>query len=351
MSTDADLIWVAATVDDGAADSLATTLGARGLTLDDVVHLKVWAPTTADGTAAVERLLGAFQDPAHRPSVSVIPSHLQPGTACEITAIALRGVRPRSVYEPHQGENEFPSASVAGDFLSIATLGADPAQSGDPSPEAQAEACFERLHAILQQVGARPDGVGHMFVWYRDHAVREVVNGPFLKLFPTPGDRPARHSLVRALDEGVALQIEAMGSITARRNSYTVSGVWHGGIQGVPNSLPFGTKTGSVLFSAGTYGRNPDTDEIPDDLEGQQAFAVVHSRSLLEAAGMPVTSVRHVYVWLRDLGPADRIRAELVHDLLDGADDVPIQFIESPLPGTNQIQIELVAVDATPGGQ
>jgi 2-iminobutanoate/2-iminopropanoate deaminase len=324
---------------------LQVALAERDLQLSDVVHLKLWVPVGADASMVLESWLEVFPDANRRPSVSVIASDLASSIAMDVTAIASRAGNRRSVYEPGQDERAFPAAAVSGDLLSVGLLsGAVPNAPLPESAEDQAQGAFARLRWILQEVGARPDGVGHMFVWYRDHAVREVVNRPFLEMFPVPGDRPARHSLVRDLPAGVALQIEVIGSVSSRRCCYTLSGVWHGGIEGVPNSLPLGTRLGEILYSAGTYGRDPDTGEIPDDLVGQQGSAIEHSLSLLHGAGMSSSAIRHVYVWLRDLSIANDVEVAVRRVLLGGSHSVPVQPIQSVLPGTNLIQIELVAV-------
>jgi 2-iminobutanoate/2-iminopropanoate deaminase len=345
--------WVAASAASVTGDAspsgiadLQLALHEKQLTLDDVVHLRLWTGSTASRSDVLLPWLEAFSERISRPTVSILPSDLRSGIELDITAIASRDASRRSIYEPGQADNEWPVAVVCGDLLTIGALGA--AVRGEPvseDPAIQAAAAFERLKGILVEAGARPSSLAHLFVWYRDHEFRQVVNGPFLEMFPTQGDRPSRHSLVRELPPNVALEIEVIGNTSGRRCSYTLSGVWHGGIGGEPNSLPFGTRVGRYLFSAGTYGRDPTTDEIPDDLEGQTAFAIEHSHSLLHAAGMDALSIRHVYVWVRDLDLIGDLEHVLRRDLLKSLDHIPLQLVQSQLPGTNQVQIEFVAVD------
>ena len=350
-------IWVAATAAPNSAGvaEIADALTTVGLASTDLVHVKVWVPAQVERTSVISKWLEAFPDPHRRPSLSLIAT--QGAHNVGVTGIAVaegdfRNVYAESVRSSREVVDRFPDAAACGDFFSVGALGGTDGQT-DPNddPQLQADEAFARLGALLDALGVRSDGVGHMFVWYRDHDVREIVNAPCLSMFPTPGDRPARHSLVRPLPNGQALQIEAMGSRSQRRCSYTISGTFHGGIGGVPNSLPFGVKCGEVLYSAGTYGRDPISGVIPDSLEEQAPSAVEHSLSLLDGAGMDASCVRHAYIWLRDR-PNDHQVEELVRkELLNSSPDVPLQVVYSPLPGNNQVQIELVAVRDKRGGQ
>ena len=330
---------------DSAISALQQALASEQLELSDVAALRLWVSADANRDEVLKPWLQSFPDASTRPTVTVLRSTLKSGSSLEITAIATRGDAHRSVYEPEQVNTDWPVAVVRGDMLMVGALSAGANISEADTPQQQADAAFQRLGWILSEVGARPDGVAHMFVWYQDHEFRQVVNGPFLEMFPTPGDRPARHSLVRSLASHVAIEIEVIASISARRSCYTISGVWHGGIGGDLNSLPFGTRVGRYLFSAGTYGRDTSTGEIPDDLASQTAFAIEHSHSLLHAAGMDEQSIEHAYVWVRDVDDIGDLEAVLRRDLLGARPNVPLQVVQSPLPGTNLIQIELVAAN------
>jgi 2-iminobutanoate/2-iminopropanoate deaminase len=336
----APLRWLTVTLPDdlaGAVNGLRSALGAVGLEPADVVHLKLWTPSVVTASELPAEWLTLFPDQQRRPCLSLIPS--DPGELV-ITVAAHRGSEVRSWYEPGQTEREFPGAASAGDYLFVAALVPRKAQ-GDA--RAQSEELFGRLRAILDLAGASPNGLGHLFVWYQDHSVRDVINDPYLALFETPGDRPARHSVVRELPPGTALMIEAAGSVRGVRSCYTVGGLWHGGIGGVPNSLPFGTRCGELLFSAGTYGRDPADGDIPDSLADQSRWALHYCREFLRVAGMTARDVGQVYVWVRHAADADKARAMVEEVFGTTGSATSIQVIRADLPGTNQIQVELVA--------
>jgi 2-iminobutanoate/2-iminopropanoate deaminase len=341
------LRWLTVTVpDDGTSDlqagvpALNQALTAAGLVSSDVVHLKLWVGQSVDEDKVAATWTRIFPAREHRPSLSLVRSRLADGAGMMITVAALPGAVVRSSYEPDQSEDSFARASVAGDHLFVAAL--KPACS-DAGAQAQAQEVFDRLDGLLRAVGTGPAGLGHMFVWYSDHSVRDVINEPFVRMFGTPGDRPCRHSVVRELPPGVALMIEAAGSVSAVRSCYTIGGLWHGGIGGVPNSLPFGTRCGELLFSAGTYGRDPANGEIPDGFADQAKWALHYSHEFLRVAGMTAANVGQVFVWVRDAEDAAQARKAVESGLAADGSTTSIQVIEAALPGTNRIQIELVA--------
>lgn len=345
---EASVVWLTVTVD--AGEGVAQVRGAlegQGLALVDVADMKFWVPESVDREQLLAAWLAEFPDRAHRPAVSVIAAELSAPIVLEVSVVAVGDFETLSYYQPEQGDAEFPACAVKGDQFFVAALAGRDLESDrlDDDPSAQAVAVFQRLGAILAQAGTSPRGLAHLFVWYRDHAMRDVVNPPFVEMFPEVGDRPARHSLVRALPDGEALQIEAMGSVSAARYCYTLGGTFHGGIGGQPNSLPFGVKAGATLYSAGTYGRDPVGGEIPDAYDEQLPFAAYYTKELLAAAGMALDSVRHVYAWVRPGSDTQSVLSEVQDVLFDGKAGVPIHVLTAALPGTNQIQLEIVATD------
>ncbi len=288
------LEWLSVLVDTepggGASSGTAeveAALGARGLGLGNVAHLKLWIPDLAASDSILQSWLAAFPDKNRRPTVSVLASTLPEGRAIEVSVVATTGSSHRSLYETEASADGFPSAVVRGDFFVTSTLsGVDPVThevAGDAA--AQAKQAFHRLKTLIEAAGGSAAGIAHMFVWYRDHSERETINEPYLEMFPLPADRPCRHSVVRSLPDGEAMHIEAMGSVTSRRSTYALNGVWHAGIGGVPNSLPFGAKAGPYLFTGGTYGRNLETDDIDLDLKSQLKYSIIHTKSFLVATG------------------------------------------------------------------
>ena len=92
-------------------------------------------------------------------------------------------------------------------------MGADPATGQIPeSLEQQAENCFINLEAALAKAGARPSDVAKMTVFIKSNNNRQIVNPPWLKMFPDERSRPARHqTVVETLNFDI--QIEAIAIV------------------------------------------------------------------------------------------------------------------------------------------
>jgi 2-iminobutanoate/2-iminopropanoate deaminase len=55
-----------------------------------------------------------------------------------------------------------------------------------------------------------------MTVYLKDNSAREHVNSEWLKCFPDPHDRPARHTLIYDLQGGMLLQLEVVAIVSDR---------------------------------------------------------------------------------------------------------------------------------------
>jgi 2-iminobutanoate/2-iminopropanoate deaminase len=72
------------------------------------------------------------------------------------------------------------------------------------------------VRAVLAGGGARLEDVVRMTVYLKDNSAREHVNAEWLKCFPDPHDRPARHTLIYDLQGGMLLQLEVIAIISNR---------------------------------------------------------------------------------------------------------------------------------------
>jgi len=105
-------------------------------------------------------------------------------------------------------------ARVGNALYSSGIPGIDPT-TGKLAPDAasQARFAFEHVRALLAGGGARLEDVVRMTVYLKDNSAREHVNAEWLKCFPDPHDRPARHTLVYDLQSGMLLQLEVIAIV------------------------------------------------------------------------------------------------------------------------------------------
>ncbi|MEZ2298567.1 RidA family protein [Variovorax sp. RCC_210] len=111
-----------------------------------------------------------------------------------------------------------PAGARVGNILySSGIMGKDP-QTDQLPPDAasQARFAFQNLHTLLANGGATLSDVVRITAYVKDNAQREALNAEWLRCFPHPEDRPARHTQVADLPGGMLLQIEAVAVIRER---------------------------------------------------------------------------------------------------------------------------------------
>ena len=96
------------------------------------------------------------------------------------------------------GQNPVPAGSVIGNLLMTgAIFGSDPATgkvAADPDDECRF--MFDNAARILDAAGGSFADVLKMTFFLRPEASRELVNEHWVRAFPDPASRPARHVIV-----------------------------------------------------------------------------------------------------------------------------------------------------------
>lgn len=120
----------------------------------------------------------------------------------------------RSIEVEGLGHNgiPIPSASRIGRVLATGGVRGVDSETGilPEAAEDQAANMFANLQRIVEAGGGKVSDILKLTVWISGPDVRAAVNGPWLKLFPDPASRPARHILVHELPGGMLVQCEAL---------------------------------------------------------------------------------------------------------------------------------------------
>jgi 2-iminobutanoate/2-iminopropanoate deaminase len=120
--------------------------------------------------------------------------------------------KPRSIEIPGvtHGNAPIPAGARVGNMIfSSGIMGRDPATDTLPADGvAQARFAFGNMQEFLRQAGATLSDVGHMKVYIKDERLRAAVNAEWVKCFPDPHDRPARHTVLHDLQGGMLVQLE-----------------------------------------------------------------------------------------------------------------------------------------------
>lgn len=129
--------------------------------------------------------------------------------------------RPRSIEVEGvtHGAAPIPMGARVGNMIfSSGLMGKDPATDTLPADaESQARFAFQAMRALLKNGGAAIEDVARVTVFIKDNTVRDAINAEWLKCFPDPHDRPARHTLVYDLQGGMLLQLEIVAVIARDR--------------------------------------------------------------------------------------------------------------------------------------
>jgi enamine deaminase RidA (YjgF/YER057c/UK114 family) len=106
--------------------------------------------------------------------------------------------------------NPIPNACRIGNLLMTGViLGRDPKTGAMPaSIEEQCANMFGHVKAIAEAGGGTTDDIIRMTVWLQDRSQRAPVNAEWVKMFPDPQSRPARHSLQMNMENGALVQCD-----------------------------------------------------------------------------------------------------------------------------------------------
>ena len=117
------------------------------------------------------------------------------------------------------GEQPIPAASLVGNVMITGGVhGIDP-DTGvmAEGAEAQARFTFIQLGRILAAAGASFDDVVRMTFYVKSPEARAAINPEWIKAFPDPESRPARHTLTyEHLPNKAVLQCDCTAVITAK---------------------------------------------------------------------------------------------------------------------------------------
>lgn len=107
-------------------------------------------------------------------------------------------------------QNPIPTAVKIGNMVyTSAIIGSDPEKGELPeNVEEEVANLFHYMREIMELAGGTTDNIAHISVSLTDREYKKIVNVEWLKMFPDENNRPARHSTVQELREGLRVQIE-----------------------------------------------------------------------------------------------------------------------------------------------
>lgn len=124
----------------------------------------------------------------------------------------------------------------------------------------------------------------------------------------------------------------------SRRQCYEIPGVNHGGAP-----IPMAARVGSSFQTSAIMGKDPATNELPDEGSAQVEFVFSNLKALLDVAGVDLDQLTFVEVLLADndlRGEVNRYWTQWYPD----ADDRPARHTTvRELPGGMVVQLRVQA--------
>jgi 2-iminobutanoate/2-iminopropanoate deaminase len=182
--------------------------------------------------------------------------------------------------------DSFFSASIPGRSPTTGTLGS--------SAEEQFALAFRNMKSLVEQAGLKTDDIAHVTVFIADASSRQLINKPWLEIFPDEHNRPARKTTTYPLPQGVVVQLQALAVAGGGRRPLEIPGLSH------RDPLPMGAKAGNRVYSSVIGGQDPQTNKQVAGTEQQMNQAFENMRALVEQAGGSANDIGLVWVFLRD---------------------------------------------------
>jgi 2-iminobutanoate/2-iminopropanoate deaminase len=114
----------------------------------------------------------------------------------------------------HHGGAPIPQASLVGSLLlSSGINGMDREGTIPDDPDTQVALVFDNIRAIVEQAGGDLGDVVKCTFFVRDRSLKTQIDDHWVKAFPDPASRPARHTLVQELSAAQHLQCEIVANI------------------------------------------------------------------------------------------------------------------------------------------
>lgn len=113
------------------------------------------------------------------------------------------------------GATPIPAASRIGNMIASGGIaGLDIATGKIPADlEAQVIAMFANVRKIVEAGGGATEDILKMTIWVRDRAARATIDPNWIRMFPDPHSRPARHVLVYQLPDPMLVQCEFLAML------------------------------------------------------------------------------------------------------------------------------------------
>lgn len=188
----------------------------------------------------------------------------------------------QSIQVPGRGRvhSPVPEGIRVGDFIFSSLLGpVGPEREQGANVDEDAGLLLQRIRDLVVAGGGRLEDIVDVSVYVFDDNDREAINREWLKMFPDPNDRPARH-ILNVSPHGTHWQFAAQFTAILRDPSASTGG------------------RGNLVFSPLLIGRLPGIDSLPSDPQAQAEALFQQVQKWVESAGGAIDNVVDMMVYL-----------------------------------------------------
>ncbi len=173
-----------------------------------------------------------------------------------------------------------PEGIKAGDFIFSSLLGPTGTNLKRGADVAEdAGILFRRIRDLVVAGGGNPNDIVDVAVYVFDDNEREFINREWLKMFPDPNDRPARH-ILNVSPHGTHWRFAAQFTAILRD----------------PSAISGGQ--GQLVFSPLLIGRTPGTNDLPTDPQGQSEALFQQVKKWVESVGGTIDNIVDMMIYL-----------------------------------------------------
>lgn len=144
---------------------------------------------------------------------------------------------------------------------------------------------YANLRSLVEASGAAVENIGQVSFFLADFDHRNLINDPWVEMFPDPDDRPTYKFMPATMVGGELVRLEAFAVAGERRRPIHVDGVAH------VNPIPMAVRIGRYLFSSRMLPYDPMTEAPATSVEAQADFIFAHASTVIERAGMSWNNV------------------------------------------------------------
>ncbi len=173
-----------------------------------------------------------------------------------------------------------PEGIKVGEFMFSSLLGpTGPKLSRGADVVEDAQIMFQRIRDLVAAGGGTPNDIVDVSVYVFDDKDREAINVEWLKMFPDPADRPARH----------ILNVSPHGTHWRFALHFTAI---------LRDPSAFAGEQGELVYSPLIVGRLPGANALPTDPAAQSEQLFQQVKKWVESEGGTVDNVVDVMVYL-----------------------------------------------------